>query len=202
VFESGGVLRIEGLAGVTARLETGPLGLRDGLAVLNGTVAVACAILAGARPGHVIEGLSRFRPLPHRFELVAESNGIRWIDDSKATNPASVIAALEAAPGPVILVAGGLDKKLSFAGLAAAARGRVRRALLIGQAAAGLAEALEGAVEHEVAGDLATAVERAVRIARPGDCVLLSPACASFDQFRSFEHRGEEFRRLVLEALS
>ena len=196
ILEDGAIL-VEGIRGTSARFDAASLGLDDALSRLNAMAAVCASMLAGADPGAVEEGLRGFRPLPHRFELVAERRGIRWIDDSKATNPASVVAALTACPGPVILIAGGLDKKLDYASIAPAARGRVRRALLIGGAAPALAAALEGTVEVEHAGDLGTAVGRASSLAVPGDVVLLSPACASFDQFRSFEHRGETFRALV-----
>jgi len=190
-------IRVQGLAGLDARFDAAALGLADPLSRLNAMVAVGASVLAGAGPDAVEEGLRGFRPLPHRFELVAESGGVRWIDDSKATNPASVVAALRACTGPVILIAGGLDKKLDYISIAPAARGRVRRLLLIGEAAGAIASALEGEVEIEQAGDLETAVSRASALVEPGDTVLLSPACASFDQFRSFEHRGEAFRQLV-----
>ncbi|MBW2261377.1 MAG: UDP-N-acetylmuramoyl-L-alanine--D-glutamate ligase [Deltaproteobacteria bacterium] len=197
VFIEDGAIRVEDLSGVNTRFATASLGLADPLSRLNAMVAVCASVLAGADPGAVKEGLRGFRPLPHRFEFVAERGGIRWIDDSKATNPASVVAALEASPGPVVLIAGGLDKKLDYVSIAPAARGRVKRALLIGGAAEAIAMALRGTVEVEQAGDLETAVGRAASIAVAGDVVLLSPACASFDQFRSFEHRGETFQRLV-----
>ena len=118
------------------------------------------------------------------------------MNDSKATNVAAALRALAAFDEPIVLIAGGRGKGESFAPLAAAARGRVKRALLIGEAAAELAGEL-GDVEHEESGTLARAVDEAARIAEPGDVILLSPAAASFDQFRDFEHRGEEFKRLV-----
>jgi UDP-N-acetylmuramoylalanine--D-glutamate ligase len=192
-----GAIRVQGLAGLSARFDAAALGLVDPLSRLNAMVAVGASVLAGAGPDAVEAGLRGFRPLPHRFELVQERGGVRWIDDSKATNPASVVAALQACPGPVILIAGGLDKKLDYASIAPAARGRVRRLLLIGEAAGAIASALGAEVEIERAGDLETAVGRASSLVEPGDTVLLSPACASFDQFRSFEHRGETFARLV-----
>jgi UDP-N-acetylmuramoylalanine--D-glutamate ligase len=197
LFVERDAIRIEGLAGTSARLEASALGLVDRLSLLNAMTAAGASLLAGAGPGHVREGLRGFRPLPHRFELVAERDGVRWIDDSKATNPASVVAALSACTGPVLLIAGGLDKKLDYASIAPAARGKVKRLLLIGAAAPAIASALEGDVQVEQAGDLETAVGRAASLAGPGDVVLLSPACASFDQFRSFEHRGDTFRELV-----
>jgi UDP-N-acetylmuramoylalanine--D-glutamate ligase len=134
----------------------------------------------------------------HRIEQVAELGGVRWVNDSKATNVAAALRALAAFPGVrrhVIL--GGRGKRESYAPLAAAlAPGD--RAYLIGEAAGEIAAALEaGGVRHVPSGDLASAMRAAARAAAAGDVVLLSPACASFDQFTSFEERGEEFRRLV-----
>jgi UDP-N-acetylmuramoylalanine--D-glutamate ligase len=196
-FVEGGDVVIEGLAGRSARFDAAGLGLGDPLALGNGVVAVAASMLAGASPAAVQRGLPRFEPLPHRFELVAVKGGVRWIDDSKATNPASVVAALGSTEGPVILIAGGLDKKLDYARIGPAAGGKVRHALLIGASARVMSDALRPTLAVELVGDLEAAVRRAAELARPGDTVLLSPACASFDQFRSFEHRGETFKRLV-----
>ena len=140
--------------------------------------------------------LPGFASLPHRNELVAERREVLWIDDSKATNPGAAAAALARQSGPVIWIAGGRDKGLPFEALGQTL-GRVRIALLIGESAPRLAAALAGKTIVETAGTLEAAVERAAALARPGDVVLLSPACASFDQFASFEERGERFRSLV-----
>lgn len=141
--------------------------------------------------------LASFEGLPHRFERVAEIESVAYIDDSKATNPGAAIRALEVEAAPIVWIAGGRHKGGDLGALRTAATGRVRRALLIGEAAADLERALSPDIECECVGDLAKAVERAREIAEPGDIVLLAPACASFDQFQSFEDRGRQFRAAV-----
>jgi len=141
--------------------------------------------------------LASFEALPHRFERVAEIEGVAYIDDSKATNPGAAIRALEVEASPIVWIAGGRHKGGDLEVLRTAATGRVRRALLIGEAAADFERALSPSIECERVGDLAKAVERAKQIAEPGDIVLLAPACASFDQFRSFEDRGRQFSAAV-----
>jgi UDP-N-acetylmuramoylalanine--D-glutamate ligase len=164
----------------------------------NAAAATTAARAAGIGDNAIAAALRAFPGVEHRIEDVAEYGGVRFVNDSKATNAAAAVRALEAFPGVrkhVIL--GGLGKDEPYARLAAAfAPGD--RAYLIGAAAEELAAALDAAgVPREHSGDLAAAVAAAARAANPGEIVLLSPACASFDQFTSFEHRGEEFRRLV-----
>lgn len=137
--------------------------------------------------------LPDFQGLPHRCVLVAEIAGVAWYDDSKATNLGAAARALETMTTPVVWIAGGKHKGADLAPLAESARGRVRVALLIGEAAAALDRALSGSVPCERAGDLAKAVARAAEIAEPGDSVLLAPACSSFDQFKNFADRGQQF---------
>ncbi len=122
---------------------------------------------------------------------------MEWIDDSKATNPGAAARALEGMERSTIWIAGGRDKGLPFDELACAALDRVRRVLLIGEAAASLGHALAGHATTEQLGTLEAAVARAAELAVPGDAVLLAPACASFDQFASFEERGDRFAELV-----
>jgi len=141
--------------------------------------------------------LASFEGLPHRCQPVAEIDGVRYVDDSKATNPGAAARSLEALPGPVVWIAGGRHKGGDLAALRESASGRVRCALLIGEAAGTLEQALGDSVECERVGDLARAVERAAAIAVRGDLVLLAPACASFDQFDSFEDRGHQFQAAV-----
>ncbi len=158
-----------------------------------GAVAEVCAAL-GVDEASVEEGLRSFRGVPHRLELLRELGGVRWVNDSKATNVASTLTALDATPPPVHLILGGDDAKSeNFAALA----GRAARTYLIGAAAPRLAEQVGG----ERCGDLETAVARAAAAAPPGATVLLSPACASFDQFTDYEERGRRFTALV-EALA
>lgn len=162
----------------------------------NAAAATAAARELGVDDDRIAEALLTFPGVEHRLEEVGEAAGVRWVNDSKATNVAAALRALAAFDERIVLIAGGRGKGESFAPLAAAAQGRVKRAFLIGETAAELGHAL-GEVAHEQSGTLASAVDAAARIAEPGDVVLLSPAAASFDQFRDFEHRGEEFKRLV-----
>jgi UDP-N-acetylmuramoylalanine--D-glutamate ligase len=162
----------------------------------NLLAALLAAEAMGADPAKALRALADFRPLAHRLEALGQLGGATWIDDSKATTPAAARFALERQSAPVVWIAGGRDKDLPFESAGRAARGRVRIALLIGEAAGKIADALGGDVPFERVGDLAAAARRAAELARAGDVVLLSPACASFDQFRSFEERGERFRAL------
>jgi UDP-N-acetylmuramoylalanine--D-glutamate ligase len=143
------------------------------------------------------EALASFEGLPHRFERVAEIRGVQYIDDSKATNPGAAMRALELIAEPILWIAGGRHKGGDLTPLIASASGRVKRALLIGEAAAEFESALGREIVCERVGDLAKAVERAAEIAQPGDMVLLAPACASFDQFENFEDRGRQFQAAV-----
>lgn len=144
-----------------------------------------------------VQALIGFKGLPHRHELVAEIRGVQYIDDSKATNLGAAMQALESAGGPILWIAGGLHKGGDLTPLIESAAGRVRLALFIGAAAGEFESALGGAIACERVGDLEKAVERAASIAQPGDIVLLAPACASFDQFESFEDRGRQFQTAV-----
>jgi len=164
----------------------------------NLLAALLAACAAGAEPRRALGALADFRSLPHRLETVAVVNGVAFVDDSKATNPGAAEFALAAQTAPVIWIAGGRDKGLAFEELAERARGRVRRALLIGEATEKIARALEGRVDFERAGTLEAAVARAAAIAGPGEVVLLAPGCASFDQFKSYAERGERFHAVVL----
>jgi UDP-N-acetylmuramoylalanine--D-glutamate ligase len=155
-----------------------------------------CAVLAlGADIDQAAAALPRFRGLPHRAEVVAEMNGVRFIDDSKATNPGAAARALEGHDGRVVWIAGGRDKGLDFAPLGPPASRYVRTALLIGEAAGALDASLPADVARERCATLEDAVTRAGDLAESGDVVLLAPACASFDQFRDFAERGLAFQR-------
>jgi UDP-N-acetylmuramoylalanine--D-glutamate ligase len=166
---------------------------------LQNTMAAAAAALAsGIDPGPVRAALRDFRGIPHRLEQVAEIGGVSYVNDSKATNPAAAIAGIEAFEGGVHAILGGSAKGADFASLAPAVLERCAACYLIGEAAERLAQELAGTgVELIDCGDLERAVAEAARHAKPGDTVLLSPACASFDQYRDFEERGEHFRSLV-----
>jgi len=148
----------------------------------------------------IAKALRTFAGVEHRLELVGEKNGVRYVNDSKATNTAAARRAVAAYDAPLYVILGGQGKGESYTELALDLVGRAKRIYLIGEAANELAVALELAgVDHVQSGDLATAVGTAAREARSGAIVLLAPACASYDQFRDFEERGNEFKRLVRE---
>ena len=163
----------------------------------NVLAALLACVSLDLDPDRAIAALTGFEGLPHRFQHVGTHAGVRYVDDSKATNPGAARHALGVAEGPVVWIAGGRHKGGDLEPLRAALAGRVRRALLIGEAAPRFHAAFSNDVECECPGDLAKAVERAAEIARPGDVVLLAPACASFDQFESFEDRGRQFQAAV-----
>jgi UDP-N-acetylmuramoylalanine--D-glutamate ligase len=162
----------------------------------NAAAATAAARTVGLSDNEIGDALRAFPGVPHRLEPIAEAGGVLWVNDSKATNVAAAVRALASYEAPILLIAGGRAKGESFAPLAQAAKGHVRRAYLLGEAADELAFVF-GEVPHELSGDLETAVRTAAAEADAGDVVLLSPACASYDQYASFEERGEHFRRLV-----
>jgi UDP-N-acetylmuramoylalanine--D-glutamate ligase len=165
----------------------------------NAAAATAAARAAGIGDDAIAEALRVFEGVPHRLELVREVGGVRFVNDSKATNPEAAERALSAYPPGIRLILGGSRKNSSYSGLAgeAAARG-VAKAYLIGEAADDIAEALaEAGVRFADSVTLDQAVRDAYADAESGEVVLLSPACASYDQFRDFEERGERFRELV-----
>jgi UDP-N-acetylmuramoylalanine--D-glutamate ligase len=164
----------------------------------NALAALTAIWALGVDPKKAAPALLNFRALPHRYEVVIASGGVTWLNDSKATNPGAAQRALESTPAPIIWIAGGRNKGLSYASLAETAPGRVKAALLIGEAAGEIEEALGGRVDCERMNDLDAAVATAAALGRPGDTVLLAPACASFDQFKNFEERGDRFRAAVL----
>jgi UDP-N-acetylmuramoylalanine--D-glutamate ligase len=145
----------------------------------------------------VAAALRSFPGVPHRLEEIGSVNGVLYVNDSKATNVASAVRGIEAFDRGVHAILGGSLKGGGFAGLRDALAGRAVAAYLIGAAVDRLEEDLAGVVPLHRAGDLGTAVREAGAAAEPGDVVLLSPACASFDQFRDYEERGEAFRSLV-----
>ena len=147
----------------------------------------------------ILPGLLGYRALPHRCELVRRVDGVEYVNDSKATSPNATMAALRGIDKPVILIAGGSDKGADFTALGGLIRTRIKACVLIGETAQDLQDAIEDTSICVNAGSLADALEKARTMARAGDCILLSPACASFDQFESYGHRGDIFRNLVME---
>jgi UDP-N-acetylmuramoylalanine--D-glutamate ligase len=168
--------------------------------VENALAALAATLPLGVTPEAAVEAFRAFRGLPHRTALVRTLAGSTWWNDSKGTNVDATLKSLEGfSDGRVHLVLGGKDKGDDFGRLARAVAKKVRTVLAIGKAGPAIAKALGSipGVALVAAGTLEKAVEEAAQRAEPGDAVLLSPACASFDQFRDFEHRGEVFEQLV-----
>ena len=169
--------------------------------VENAMAAAAAALAMGVPRDAVAEGLRTFPGVRHRLERVRERDGVLYVNDSKATNVASALAGIRAFEGGIRLIAGGRPKQESFEPLAPVVAERCVACYLIGEAAermeAELAPAAEAGVEITDVGTLERAVEAAAGAAKPGEVVLLSPACASFDAFKDFEQRGDRFRELV-----
>jgi UDP-N-acetylmuramoylalanine--D-glutamate ligase len=164
----------------------------------NAMAAAAVCLARGLPADAVRAGLATFGGVPHRLEEVATLGGVLYVNDSKATNVASAVVGIESFPGGVHVILGGRGKHGGYAPLARAVAARARAVYLIGEAAAEIREALEGTgVPLHDCGDLPTAVAAARAAARAGDVLLLSPACASYDQYESFEERGDHFRALV-----
>lgn len=180
------------------RKEIPLLGLHN---VENVMAASLAALLAGAEPKAVAQGVSSFPGVVHRLEFVRRLNGVLWYNDSKATNVDAALKAIEAFPQPLWIILGGKDKNSDYRPLAAALQGKVRNALLIGKAAGLIASQISPAVPTVPCETISGAVDYAFHHARMGEVVLLAPACASFDQFQSYEHRGRVFKSLV-DALS
>ncbi len=163
----------------------------------NLMAAVLTSLLCGIDPGAVQEVIETFRPSPHRMEDLGRIAGIRFINDSKGTNPGAVAKALESCPSPVVLLMGGQAKKTAFRSLGPLCAAKVKRLIIFGDAAGRIEEELGKWVPCETVPDLEEAFAEAVKQAGPGDTVLLSPGCASFDQYSDYAQRGDHFRRLV-----
>jgi UDP-N-acetylmuramoylalanine--D-glutamate ligase len=164
----------------------------------NAAAAIAAARALGVSPDGVREGLLRFRPLGHRMALVRELDGVRYYDDSKGTNVGAAVTALSGLTEPrAVLVAGGRDKLGSYEPLVAALREKGRAVVVLGEAAERIASAVGGALPVARAASMDEAVLRARDLAEPGDAVLLSPACASFDMFKGYADRGDRFAEAV-----
>jgi len=165
----------------------------------NAMAASVMAILSGCGPLTVEHALAEFQGLEHRLEFVREINGVRFINDSKGTNVGAVVKSLESFDEPVILIAGGRDKDGDFSLLRPLVRDKVKALILIGEAGEKIRKAIGDDTRIIMEDSLRNAVSKAMGIASPGDAVLLSPACASFDMFRDFEHRGRQFKAIVEE---
>ncbi|MGB6844222.1 MAG: UDP-N-acetylmuramoyl-L-alanine--D-glutamate ligase [Candidatus Acidiferrales bacterium] len=168
--------------------------------VENVLAACAAAYLAGAIPSAIGAGVRTFKAVEHRLEFVAEIGGVKFYNDSKATNVDATLKAIEAFSGPLFVILGGKDKGSDYIPLREPLRARAGKALLVGAAADKIAEHLGDAIPIERSGTIERAVQAAIAGAKPGDVVLLTPACASFDQFENYEHRGRVFKEIVARA--
>ncbi|HEY1284103.1 MAG TPA: UDP-N-acetylmuramoyl-L-alanine--D-glutamate ligase [Steroidobacteraceae bacterium] len=163
----------------------------------NALAALALGEALGLPLPAMLEELASFAGLPHRSQWVADVNGVTYVNDSKGTNVGATLAAVAGMSGPLVMIAGGDGKNQDFTPLREAFRGKVRHTVLIGRDAAAIARVLAGVSPVEQVASLEEAVRAAARAARPGDTVLLSPACASLDMFRDYTHRGAVFTDAV-----
>jgi len=174
----------------------------DGVNIIteNALAATALALCAGASPEHIAKGLKAFENVPHRLEHVASIGGVDYINDSKATNPNAAVKGLESISKPIVLIGGGYDKSADFSPWIEAFKGKVVQLILIGQTAPKIIAACweKGFAAFRQAQTLQEAVEIATQIATPGQAVLLSPACASFDMFKDYEERGDVFKACIV----
>ncbi len=165
--------------------------------VANALAALALGTAVGFPEPDMLQALREFPGLPHRSQYVASINQVDWYNDSKGTNVGATIAAIEGMPGQVVLIAGGEGKDADFASMRKIVDQKVRAAVLIGQDAPVIADALQGHATIIFADNMEQAVVHAADQARPGDVVLLSPACASFDMYRDYQQRGDDFASCV-----
>ncbi len=163
----------------------------------NIMAAIATAELCAVPQKVIQKALETFAGLEHRLELVGEWSGVSVYNDSKATNVASAVTALQSLEGPIILLAGGRDKGGDYAPLRQAMDGRVKAVILMGEAKERMQEALHGTIPVHLVAGMEQAVQMAWRLAVAGDTILLSPACSSFDMFANFEERGRVFKEIV-----
>jgi UDP-N-acetylmuramoylalanine--D-glutamate ligase len=197
-FLRGDQIIFRGKNGDETILGRGDIHLKGAHNLENVLAGVTMSMLAGCRPDQVRQAVSEFRAVEHRLELVATVNGVAFYNDSKATNVDATVKALESFPGKIHLILGGKDKGSDYSVLNPLLRERSKRAYLIGAAAEKIGAQIQGATALVRSGTLDRAVRQAFEAASPGDVVLLAPACASFDQFENYEHRGRVFKELVL----
>ena len=184
-------------AAIEAILPVAKIPLKGGHNVEN-VLAAACAVrLAGVRPHAIARAIENFKAVEHRLEYVAAIDGVEYYNDSKATNVDATEKAVAAFAGGIHLILGGKDKGAPYSPLAALVRERVRAIYTIGAAAPKIEAELRGVVTIQSCETLANAVEAAAAAAKPGDVVVLAPACSSFDQFENYEQRGQVFKQLV-----
>jgi len=179
-------------------MDAADIGIKGAHNIENAMAASALALLGGCSLEAVRKSLREFKGLEHRLEHVRELDGVTYINDSKGTNVGAVMKSLESFDSPVVLIAGGRDKEGEFRKLVPLMKERARVVVLIGEAAPKIKAALGDTVPCMMAGSMNEAVTLASKTSKKGDVVLLSPACASFDMFSDFEHRGREFKKAVM----
>lgn len=184
-------------SGAEERYPTKGFGLKGLHNIENAMAVIGAARRLGIAGDVVLKALEEFKGLAHRMELVRELEGVAYIDDSKGTNIGALAMALRSVGGPVVLIAGGVDKGGDYSSLSGAVKEKVRLMVLIGAARFRIKDALGDGVETTLVSSMEEAVSKASASAVPGDTVLLSPACSSFDMFSSYKERGERFKVLV-----
>jgi UDP-N-acetylmuramoylalanine--D-glutamate ligase len=196
-FVRGGLLLYRDAKGEQELLAASDIRLKGAHNLENVLAATTIALLAGGVPESMRRVVRDFRGVEHRLEWVADIGGVQFFNDSKATSVDATVKSIEAFPGDIQLILGGRDKAGDFTVLRPLVRQKVKHVILIGEAAGKIREALEGASEIAEAATLPAAVQLCHRLASPGDVVLLAPACASFDMFKDYEHRGRVFKEAV-----
>jgi len=171
--------------------------LRGAHNIENILASMTVAGVYGVMPSSIAESIRGFRGVEHRLEFCGKARGIEFYNDSKATNVDSAIKAVESFDKNIIIILGGKDKGSSYVPLVEAMKGRVKHVLLIGAATQKIAEAIGSKLPKSAVGTIQDAVKKAIDLGEPGDIVLLSPACASFDMFDNYEHRGQVFKAAV-----
>ncbi len=165
----------------------------------NALAAIAACLILKVKIDTIRRVLKEFKGIPHRMEFVRKVKGVRFINDSKATNVSSVMKSLASFPPPIILIAGGKDKGLDYSSLRPLVEKKVKALILLGEAKEKIAQALSFYKRIKMVEDMKEAVDIAFGLAEEGDCILLSPACSSYDMFKNFEKRGEVFKKVVRE---
>lgn len=201
-FVRGGKILFRDEKGEREILAVGDITLKGAHNVENVLAAVAIGVLAGVEPAKIATAVRDFRAVEHRLEFVTAIAGVQYFNDSKATNVDATIKALESFPGKIHIILGGKDKGSDYTILRELLKERVKRVYTIGAAAGKIEEQISGAAPITSSGTLENAVRKAAQFAEQGDIVLLAPACASFDQFNSYEHRGQVFKQVVQDLAS
>jgi UDP-N-acetylmuramoylalanine--D-glutamate ligase len=194
---AGGRILFRDAAGQREIMLVSEIPLKGSHNVENALAAVCVGILMGCAPDKIAQAIRSFKAVEHRLEYVATVRGVEYFNDSKATNVDATIKALESFPANIHIILGGKDKGSDYTVLNDLLRQRVKRVYTIGAAADKIESHIKGAAEIVHAETLDNAIKRAAAVAQPGDIVLLAPACASFDQFQNYEHRGRVFKEAV-----